>query len=126
MQEEEALTMVLYSRADTWLGWGETREADKPLTSLARIVKLAFTGFEQTVRAMTKQEKSNPEGKLATSIVPILLLTILFSAGSIWAQVNPTLSTQLPRQATATLPATGATTPHPAPSTPSSPSPISE
>ena len=23
MQEEEALTMVLYSRADTWLGWGE-------------------------------------------------------------------------------------------------------
>ena len=27
LQEEEALTMVLYSRADTWLGWGETREA---------------------------------------------------------------------------------------------------
>ena len=31
LQEEEALTMVLYSRADTWLGWGETREVDRPL-----------------------------------------------------------------------------------------------
>ena len=45
LQEEEALTMVLYSRADTWLGWGETREADKPLTSLFRIIKLAFFGL---------------------------------------------------------------------------------
>ena len=43
IQEEEALTMVLYSRADTWLGWGETREADKPLSSLGRIVKLSFS-----------------------------------------------------------------------------------
>ena len=31
IQEEEALTMVLYSRADTWLGWGESREVDRPL-----------------------------------------------------------------------------------------------
>jgi len=45
LQEEEALTMVLYSRADTWLGWGETREPDKPLTSLGRIIKLAFFGL---------------------------------------------------------------------------------
>jgi len=113
MQEEEALTMVLYSRADTWLGWGETREPDKPLTSLARIVKLAFTGFEQTVRAMAKQNKSTPEGKLATSIVPVILLAILFSAAPISAQINQSLSSQLPRQVAATLAATGATTPAP-------------
>ena len=26
--EQEVLTMVLYSRADSWLGWGESRESD--------------------------------------------------------------------------------------------------
>jgi cellulose synthase (UDP-forming) len=113
MQEEEALTMVLYSRADTWLGWGETREADKPLASLAHIVRLAFSGFEQTVRAMAKQRKSSPEGKLATSVVPVLLLTILFSAEPISAQVNPILSTRSPRQIASMLPVSGATTPAP-------------
>ena len=28
LPEEEALTMVLYSRADTWLGWDESRQGD--------------------------------------------------------------------------------------------------
>ena len=92
MQEEEALTMVLYSRADTWLGWGETRDADKPLTSLARIVNLALHGFGQTLHAMMKQEKTTPKGKLATSIIPVLLLTILFSTASVSAQIRPILS----------------------------------
>ncbi|MDR3738846.1 MAG: UDP-forming cellulose synthase catalytic subunit, partial [Terracidiphilus sp.] len=32
--EEEVLTMVLYSRADSWLGWGESRESDDVLHSL--------------------------------------------------------------------------------------------
>ena len=35
--EQELLTMVLYSRADTWLGWGESREVDQPMKSLGRI-----------------------------------------------------------------------------------------
>src|SRR5258707_9587616 len=50
LQEEEALTMVLYSRADTWLGWGESREADRPLKSLGLIVQLSFHGLSQTLR----------------------------------------------------------------------------
>ena len=48
MQEEEALTMVLYSRADTWLGWGEAREVDRPLMSLGRIFPLSMHGLAQT------------------------------------------------------------------------------
>ena len=87
LQEEEALTMVLYSRADTWLGWGETREADRPLTSLARIFKLAFHGLERSLRSWTGPTESPAKGKLATSIVPLLLLTVLLSAGILSAQV---------------------------------------
>ncbi len=45
LQEEEALTMVLYSRADTWLGWGEAREVDRPLISLWRILRISMHGL---------------------------------------------------------------------------------
>ena len=86
LHDIEALTMVLYSRADTWLGWGETREADKPLTSLAKIFKLSFRGLRQTV-----QDEIKPRRKLATSILPLVLLTIMFGAGK-------SLIAQLPTQ----------------------------
>src|SRR5205823_3732983 len=77
LQEEEALTMVLYSRADTWLGWGETREADKPLTSLGRIIKLAFFGLTRALREARKSNDASPQRKLITSIAPLFLLAVL-------------------------------------------------
>ncbi len=83
--EEEALAMVLYSRADTWLGWGEAREADKPLISLARIVRLSFHGLDQTLKAW--KPKSPPKGRLATSIVPVVTLALLFGARTLSAQI---------------------------------------
>jgi cellulose synthase (UDP-forming) len=89
LQEEEALTMVLYSRADTWLGWGETREPDQPLKSLGRIFRLAINGFRQTIRVMLKRKPAPPRGRLATSIAPGLLLAVLFAAGTLSAQDAP-------------------------------------
>jgi cellulose synthase (UDP-forming) len=94
IQEEEALAMVLYSRADTWLGWGETREADRPLVSLGRITRLAFHGFYQTLRGWMKPEGTS-KTKLATSIVPLVLLAALFGASRSSAQVRPFLPAQL-------------------------------
>ncbi len=77
LQEEEALTMVLYSRADTWLGWGEAREPDRPLTSLGRIFQLSFYGLRQTIRGMRRNRKEPPKGRLATTIAPLLLFAFL-------------------------------------------------
>jgi cellulose synthase (UDP-forming) len=78
LHEEEALTMVLYSRADSWLGWGESREADRPFKSLARIFQLSIHGFSETIRGLMKTRKTPPpKGRLATSIVPLLLLAVL-------------------------------------------------
>jgi cellulose synthase catalytic subunit (UDP-forming) len=77
MQEEEALTMVLYSRADTWLGWGEAREADKPLVSMWHILQLSFHGLTHTVQGMLTNRKKAPKTRLSTSIVPLLLLLAL-------------------------------------------------
>jgi cellulose synthase (UDP-forming) len=89
LQEEEALTMVLYSRADTWLGWGETREADRPLKSLGRIFELAVHGLSQTIRGLMKtKKKSQPKGKLVTSIVPLLLLVLFAGTTNLKGQIR--------------------------------------
>jgi cellulose synthase (UDP-forming) len=82
LQEEEALTMVLYSRADTWLGWGEAREADRPLLSLYRIMQLSFHGLVHTFRGLMKNKKTPPKGRLATSVAPLLLFALLAAFGS--------------------------------------------
>jgi cellulose synthase (UDP-forming) len=77
LQQEEALTMILYSRADTWLGWGEAREVDHPLRSLARIFKLALRGFAHMASRPAGHSRSSPKPTLATSIAPLVLLAVL-------------------------------------------------
>ena len=76
LQEDEALTMLLYSRADTWLGLGEGREADQPIRSLGRILRLSVRGLSQTM-SRSKSKKGMSKGRLATSVVPFVLLGLL-------------------------------------------------
>ena len=102
LQEEEALTMVLYSRADTWLGWGEAREADRPLQSLGRIFQLSFHGLSQTFRGLMKNKKSPPKGRLATSVAPLLLFALLVGSAArsaFGAQVTNDANMQVPNSA---------------------------
>ncbi len=127
LQEEEALTMVLYSRADTWLGWGEAREPDRPLLSLLRIFKLSMRGLNMTgqrlFQTITKSRprvpktiktiQTSPKVRLATSVVPLLLLALFGSTSA--------RSGRLP-QAT---PSPQTLAPSPPPSTASDPSPTS-
>ncbi|HEV2618370.1 MAG TPA: cellulose biosynthesis cyclic di-GMP-binding regulatory protein BcsB, partial [Acidobacteriaceae bacterium] len=44
---DEALAMILYSRADAWLGLDQLHEADRPVRSLLRILGLSVRGFTQ-------------------------------------------------------------------------------
>jgi len=76
LQEDEALTMLLYSRADAWLGLGKAREADKPIHSLGRILRLSVRGLSQTL-GRSRKGKGASKGSLATSVVPIVLLGLL-------------------------------------------------
>ncbi len=78
LPEEEALTMVLYSRADTWLGWDESRQGDHPVRSFARIVRLAGRGLRQTILP----GKRSRDGGLMTSIAPLLIAAVLLPAWS--------------------------------------------
>ena len=87
--------MVLYSRADTWLGWGEAREADRPLTSLGRIFELSYHGLSHTFRGLMKSKKSPPKGRLVTNVVPILLCALLVGSYGRFASAAQVASPRL-------------------------------
>lgn len=76
LQEDEALTMLLYSRADAWLGLGETREVDRPLRSMGRVLKLSVRGLMLAVGG-SKKKREPQKATLARSVAPIFLLAAL-------------------------------------------------
>ncbi|GGA60172.1 hypothetical protein GCM10011507_09670 [Edaphobacter acidisoli] len=80
VQEEEALTLVLYSRADAWLGWGEAHLADRPLKSLRHIFKLSTRGIAQTLRGMVGGSK--------TGAAAGLVLLALAATGTLRGQMS--------------------------------------
>ncbi|MGD0445554.1 MAG: cellulose biosynthesis cyclic di-GMP-binding regulatory protein BcsB [Edaphobacter sp.] len=92
LDQEEALTIVLFSRADTWLGWGEEREPEKLLTTLRRTVRLTLRGLGQSLRN-NKQPEPNQPANLASTIAPLILLAVLFAthplAGQKPSPINP-------------------------------------
>jgi len=80
--EQEVLTMVLYSRADSWLGWGEARESDNVLLSLKRIIAISMHGLATTVQSLFAHEKTKPQREkkplpVVTSAVLFLLAFVL-------------------------------------------------
>jgi cellulose synthase (UDP-forming) len=101
IQEEEALTMVLYSRADTWLGWGEAREVDRPVRSFGRVLQLSMWGFSQIFGGAKRRLQNRERSKLITSIVPVLALVCLFGSLSAHAAQTATPSIQTARGASA-------------------------
>ena len=76
LQQDEALTILLYSRADTWLPRGVARHADNPLRSLLHILRLSIRGLAMTVGAR-RGGKITPNARLAASIVTIILLAAI-------------------------------------------------
>jgi len=82
--EQEVLTMVLYSRADSWLGWGESRESDDVLRSLARIFNISMHGLLSTFQSLfTSKDKRAGKSKalaVARSVVIFASATILMGA----------------------------------------------
>jgi cellulose synthase (UDP-forming) len=83
--EEEVLTMVLYSRADSWLGWGEARDSDNVVTSLARIFQISMRGLVQTFRALFSNNDKGDRPSSSLSIARtsgLLLLAALAMSGA--------------------------------------------
>ncbi len=86
IQEQELLTTVLYSRADTWLGWGEGREIDQPMRSLGRIFVLSFKGLRMMfssllIPAMRTPKLKKPKTAMAARTASMLILMLILLGG---------------------------------------------
>ena len=84
LAEQQVLTIALYSRADSWLGWGEARESDRVLRSLARIFRISVRGLMSTLLSLFAKEDGGPgsSGPLSAARSGILFLAIAMLAAA--------------------------------------------
>jgi cellulose synthase (UDP-forming) len=76
--EQETLTRALYSRADAWITSLETKEIDRPMISLGRVMRLSCFGIYQILRSMFPDKKAAGKGipQAATGAVILLALAL--------------------------------------------------
>jgi cellulose synthase (UDP-forming) len=105
--DQEIVARALYSRADAWLQNVDKVEVDRPLVSLARVVRLSFYGIYQILRSLLPKDEDKPKpakaAKEAATVVALLLLagaTLLSgqapgaaNSSTPYASVHPLLST---------------------------------
>jgi cellulose synthase (UDP-forming) len=101
--EQEVLTMVLYSRADSWLGWGEARESDDVLRSLGRIFQISMHGLVSTFQSlfMDKDRPARKSSSLSVVNSAMLALTALLLLGGahrVQAQAHAAQAAQVTAQ----------------------------
>jgi len=91
LREAEALTTLLYSRADAWLGWGEGEESRSVGRGTGRAVWLALEGVRRIFGGASKRKSA--ENGLAR-VAPILLVGLLLMQSVGAAQpTNPVQAT---------------------------------
>jgi cellulose synthase (UDP-forming) len=98
IEEQEVLTMVLYSRADSWLGWGESRESDNVLRSMGRIFKISMHGLLATAQSLfspqSKSKKKVASLPATTSAVLAFCMLLWGAAPRLHAQAEINASGQ--------------------------------
>ena len=73
ISEQETLACAIYSRADSWISARSHIKPDRPLLSLARVIRLSFTGFSQVLRGSMPRKKR----KLPVPVTIALLISCL-------------------------------------------------
>jgi len=86
IEEQEVLTIALYSRADSWLGWGEARESDNVLRSLGRIFRISLHGMWLTFRSVFRPDDASERKSSTLSIARSAILLFLAAALALGGQ----------------------------------------
>ena len=107
LEEEELLTLVLYSRADSWLSRSERREADKPWRSFARLVRLSIKGVGHALGTLVpkRKEAELPAAVRAGTALLVLAMALAGAVTPLRAQKPGKLAT--PAASTDSIPAAG-------------------
>jgi len=90
LEEEESLTLVLYSRADAWLPVNEP-PPDRPLKSLAAIMGLSLRGIRYSFTSILPSGSANAPKANAETAASLLLCLLLLSP-ALLAQSPPRIS----------------------------------
>jgi cellulose synthase (UDP-forming) len=81
LEQYEALTMILYARADRWLGWGEAREPDRPVQSFVRVLRLAARGLRQAFFGPGWREEETARRTWPAGVVPLVVFALTIGLG---------------------------------------------
>ena len=80
--EQETLARALYSRADAWIASPGTREMDRPLVSLWRVIVLSGHGLLEIFRSMLPEKRTAKEPAVPVDVTTgILLLALALGIG---------------------------------------------
>ncbi len=92
LAEQEVLTIALYSRADSWLNWGEAREPDQVLRSLGHIFQVSMRGLRDTFLSIVRDRKNSGDKSTPLSIArsaSIFFLAAIFAGASARTLAQP-------------------------------------
>jgi cellulose synthase (UDP-forming) len=78
--EQEVLAIVLYSRADSWLGYGEPQKNDNLMRSMGRIFMISMRGLGATFKSLFGSEDDKVRKTASLSIVRSALIFALGTA----------------------------------------------
>jgi len=87
LEQEEALTLVLYSRADSWLT--EDHPRDRPLKSLAAIIRLSLRGIRYSFTGFLPSRKEKLVSREAEIATVLLLCLLPFASTKLHGQRIP-------------------------------------
>jgi cellulose synthase (UDP-forming) len=87
LEEEEALTLVLYSRADAWIPV-DAPPPDRPLKSLFTIMRLSLRGIRYSITSFAPGRSGDVLKGTAETIASLLLFLLLMSS-VLRAQLHP-------------------------------------
>ena len=104
--EQEVLTIALYSRADSWLGFGESRNTDRVLHSLGRIFQISMRGLRDTFLSIVRDKRKSRSSSNSLSIAGSALILFVFALFSLAApKISAQASPSAPNSANSANPA---------------------
>ncbi|RZU38951.1 cellulose biosynthesis cyclic di-GMP-binding regulatory protein BcsB [Edaphobacter modestus] len=87
LEQEEALTLVLYSRADSWLT--EDHPRDRPLKSLAAIIRFSVRGIRYSFTGFIPSRKAKLMSREAEITAALLLCLLPLASAKLHAERPP-------------------------------------
>ena len=95
-EQEELMTLILYSRADTWLAQSEQREVDKPMRSFLHLVVLSVSGVRYALGTLVPKRKLPEPARVSSAGSAVAMLALLIT-GAHGLRAEPRGSATHPR-----------------------------